>query len=80
MPLKPGRKYVTKPGRHGTLYLYSFTLRDSDPGVCDYVHKSWGYSEEDAHERMVDSLYFQGWDYRRDYTIQRYNGRVTVLE
>lgn len=42
-------EYVTKPGKHGTLYLYSVTYTD---GFGRDKVRMWGYSKEDVEERF----------------------------
>lgn len=45
-----GRRSITKPGRHGTLYLYRIVYQDFPGPVLD-VH-FWAYSREHAEERF----------------------------
>ncbi len=48
-------KYVTKPGRHGTLYLYAVRYRDRyDPAFGEDVVRLWGYSMDHVEERFYD--------------------------
>jgi hypothetical protein len=48
-------KFVTKPGRYGTLYLYAVTYRDRyDPGFGEGHIRLWGYNLEDVEDRFYD--------------------------
>lgn len=48
-------KFVTKPGRHGTLYLYAVTYRDRyDPGMGQDTIRIWAYNLDDVEDRFYD--------------------------
>lgn len=48
-------EYVTKPGRHGTLYLYKIVYRDrGDPTFGQDTIRLWAYDKEHAEERFYD--------------------------
>jgi hypothetical protein len=52
----PTKTYVTKSGKHGTLYLYRLTYRDSlDPGCPTFSAQLWAYSAEHAVEGFQDA-------------------------
>ena len=66
--------YTTKPGKHGTLYLYEFKIKEYDPGSPAHYapygkQRAWGYDADHAFERMLQNLDFQGWEYRKDYDV-----------
>lgn len=45
-------KYRTKPGQHGTLYLYRIRYRDADPSCPIFSLSLWAYCEEHAREKF----------------------------
>jgi hypothetical protein len=47
---------ITKPGKHGTLYLFHITYRDVGE-VTDFPFPCslWAYDQEHAEERFYDS-------------------------
>lgn len=56
-------KYVTKPGRHGTLYLYRYEYRDpQDIGFPRTRNNVWAYDAEHAVEKIADGFIFEGFD------------------
>ena len=44
----------SKPGQHGTLYLYEITYRDGSDGPT-FKQRTWAYSLEHAEQRFYDS-------------------------
>ena len=48
-------KFVTKPGRHGTLYLYAVTYRDRyDPAFGTDTIRLWAYNLDHVEDRFYD--------------------------
>jgi hypothetical protein len=45
----------TKPGKHGTLYLYEIKYTDDDPGFGENSWFTYAYNEDHAYERWQDS-------------------------
>jgi hypothetical protein len=46
---------VTKPGKHGTLYLFRVTYEDAgDPGFGRDAVRLWAYDAEHAIDRFHD--------------------------
>lgn len=55
--------YITKPGKHGTLYLHRIVYRDRfDPDFGTDVARLWAYSSEHAEERFYESDDDEGWE------------------
>lgn len=54
--------HITKPGRHGTLYLYAVTITPCDPGQPPYTVRRWGYSADHACDRVADDPMTEGDD------------------
>ena len=48
-------RYRSKPGKHGTLWLYRITYRDDSPGSPTFSGAWWAYDEAHALERFHDS-------------------------
>lgn len=49
-------KPVSKPGKHGTLYLYAIKYRDKYDSVApEFEQRTWAYSEEHALDRFYDT-------------------------
>jgi hypothetical protein len=49
-------KPVSKPGEHGTLFLYRITYRDAfDPGCPDFSKNVWGYNRTHVEDKFFDS-------------------------
>jgi hypothetical protein len=48
---------VSKPGKHGSLYLYAITYVNAfdDPSCLPMTWRTWAYSAEHAEERFYDS-------------------------
>jgi hypothetical protein len=47
---------ITKPGKHGTLYLFRITYRDSGEAAdFPFPWCTWAYSAEHAEEKFYDS-------------------------
>jgi hypothetical protein len=47
--------YVTKPGRHGTLYLYEVVYRDRiNSAFGNDTIRLWAYDREHLEERFYD--------------------------
>ena len=47
--------FVTKPGKHGTLYRYVLEYTDpSDPGWGRQEWKTWAYNLEHAEDRFYE--------------------------
>lgn len=58
-------KYVTKPGKHGTLTLYEVKYHEHIQHPSDPVDQSvflWAYDSSGAIERFYDSWLDAGWD------------------
>jgi len=49
------RPFRTKPGEHGTLYLYAIPYGDRDPAEPPRSCRLWAYDREHAEERFFDS-------------------------
>ena len=57
------QKYVTKPGKHGTLYLYRYEYFDpQDPAFPRTSNNVWAYDAEHAAEKIADGFIFEGFD------------------
>lgn len=55
-------KPVTKPGAHGTLYLYELTYTDeSDPGIGELKQRMWAYSLEHVSDKFYTAEDADGW-------------------
>ena len=49
-------RYVTKPGRHGTLYRFKIIYRsDHDPGFGQDEWFTWAYDVEHAEDKFYES-------------------------
>lgn len=60
MPVSPRRrdrvKYMTKPGRHGTLTRFAITYTDPrDAGFGQDVWRTWAYDRAHAIDNFYDS-------------------------
>ena len=48
-------KFVTKPGRHGTLYLYAVKYTDRyDPAMGQDTTRLWAYNMDHVEDRFYD--------------------------
>jgi len=55
--------YVTKKGKHGTLYLYAVTYTDkSDFAIGQLVQRVYAYSPEHALEIFYGAVDADGWE------------------
>jgi len=55
--------YVTKPGRHGTLYLFRIRYKDRwDPAFGEDVWRTWAYDSEHAQDRFHEADEDEGWE------------------
>ena len=71
-------KFVTKPGRHGTLYLYSVTYRDRyDPAVGDDTVRLWAYNLEHVEDRFYDESSDEEGDGRVIVDVARVHARLS---
>lgn len=63
MKRKPLReRFVSKPGRDGTLYLFRVEYTDQhDPAFGKDVIRLWAYDTNHAEERFVESEDADGW-------------------
>lgn len=61
--------YISKPGRCGTLFLYSVLIIPGTPGDSEYNVTRWAYDEDHLTERLCDDEMLAG----DDWTIR---GRV----
>lgn len=53
---------VTKPGAHGTLYLYSITYTDTcDDAIGELTQRTWAYNIDHAVERFYGAVDADGW-------------------
>lgn len=56
-------KYINKPGRYGTLYLYRYEYKDpNDIGYPQTASNVWAYDASHAVEKIHDGFLFQGFD------------------
>lgn len=55
------KEYISKPGKHGTLYRYGIDYA-SDDGSPVFRWRTWAYNVEDAWERWHDSNAEDGFD------------------
>jgi hypothetical protein len=60
--------YLSKPGKHGALYLWRVQLDDVPPhcmpsGAPPEVHRVWAYSEDHACELVWDRCHAYGDDW-----------------
>lgn len=51
----------TKPGKHGTLYLYEYTYRDVS-GSPTFKARAWRYSLEHLRDAFGDAPDADGWE------------------
>ena len=60
---KPMReRFVSKPGKHGTLYLFRAEYTDRyDPAFGKDAVRLWAYHAEHAADRFVESADAEGW-------------------
>ena len=50
------QRYESKPGRHGTLYLYRYTYRDpTDAGAPDFNGTRWAYCAEEILDWFAEA-------------------------
>lgn len=63
--------YLTKPGKHGPLYLYRFTFRDRFDSTDRGVSRQWGYDEDHALERFADSFIADDFESHEILKIER---------
>ncbi len=55
-------KPTTKPGKHGTLYLYELTYTDtSDPGMGESTTRLWAYNLEHVEDKFYGAPDTDGW-------------------
>jgi hypothetical protein len=52
---------TTKPGKHGTLYLYQIEYKDDSPESPQFSTRLWAYNLEHAEERFYEGLDSEGW-------------------
>ena len=53
---------TTKPGQHGTLYLYEITYTDpSDDCIGELKQRMWAYNIEHALDRFYSAIDADGW-------------------
>jgi thioredoxin reductase (NADPH) len=57
-----GGRFLTKPGKHGTLHRYRITYKGSenDPSALPMHYNVWAYNEEDARDKFNDND--EGWE------------------
>ena len=54
-PARDRSKWITKAGRHGTLYRYAVTYTDKDDeGFGRHLWHTWAYDEEHALDRFYE--------------------------
>ena len=72
MPKRAMPQSVSKPGKYGTLFLYTVTYTDpGDPGFGEDTWRTWAYSLEHAEDNFYDND-----DGFRALTIQRVHDRI----
>lgn len=63
---------VTKPGAHGTLYLYAIVYTDAgDPGFGDHEFRVWAYNLEHAEDKFFSGEDSEGWKILEMYRVQQ---------
>lgn len=55
-------KMLTKPGRHGTLYLYEVAYRDGGAGEFSATWRCYAYDAEHAQEKFLEGPDADGWE------------------
>jgi len=58
---RSGGHYRSKPGKHGTLWLYRIVYRDDDLGSPTFSWNTWAYDEDHALEKWYGSDDDTGW-------------------
>ena len=53
---------ITKPGRYGTLHLYSVTIVPADTGCAPYAVRRWAYSADHAVDIVTADPMVEGDD------------------
>jgi len=49
-------RFVSKPGRHGTLYLFRIRYTDAhDPAFGEDAIRLWAYDADHAEQRFVEA-------------------------
>jgi hypothetical protein len=65
-------KYKTKPGAHGTLYLYAIEYDSpTNLGAPRETTKLWAYNSEHAMERFADAMVNAGYEDSESYDFPR---------
>lgn len=49
---RAAKRYVTKPGKHGTLFRFVIMYRDSDPACPAFDWRCWAYDTEHALDKF----------------------------
>lgn len=70
-------RFVTKPGRHGTLYLYAVTYEDRHEPVGRDTIRLWGYNLDHVEDRFYDESSDQEGDGWIIVSIARVLARVS---
>jgi hypothetical protein len=48
------RRFESKRGEHGTLYLFRVSYRDLDPACPEFSWSTWAYDADHAVEKFSD--------------------------
>ena len=65
-------KYKTKPGKHGTLYLFAIEHDfPSDPGAPRGTTNLWAYNSEHAMLRFAEAVVDSGYESSESYGFPR---------
>jgi hypothetical protein len=54
--------HITKPGKHGTLYLYEIRYRDGGDGHFEATCRCYAYDAEHAQEKFLGGPDADGWE------------------